>query len=415
MLRLFLIFLSFNFILLCSCSASNIFSAPTSSNPAASGQSAANISFPYQAGWLGADSAYSVPLGGGRDLWLFGDTFVGNKTAKTRQERTGMPRNSIGIAQCVSGQCSMQYYWSGMYTPTPKSFFDTGTTDWYWPMDGFVWNGKLYLMLMKMHAQGSGAFGFAFSGVSLATVPNYTAPPDQWQVNFQTVVTGATAIPGTSIVVGQGANGNPYPADPKGAAYAYFFTYGTSGSSRYTALTRLPVASLDQVAQSAGNWQYLSSSGWVAWKTASVLPANAVHVMDVGPTEFTARYHPAAAGESGGNWLAVMPSTVYFDNRGVYSVSNSIEGPWSPPATLYVYPEMQGSNPNNTPNVFCYADKEHPELESPGSLTFTYACNSTVVNEVLKNMNLYHPVVVTMAQPVASAPKREKLLKRRGK
>jgi hypothetical protein len=392
MLRIFVTFISINLILSCSCLAANNSSALAST-------SSAKMSFPYQQGWLGADSAYSIPLGGGRDLWLFGDTYAGSRKAKTRQQRTGMPRNSVGIARCTSGRCSLHYYWQRMYTKTPTSFFDTRTSDWYWPLDGFVWNGKLYIALMQMHAQGSGAFGFDFSGVSLVTIPNYTASPDQWKITYQTIVTGAAAIPGTSIVVGQGANGNPYPADPDGSAYAYFFTYGaTGGNSHYTALTRLPLAHLAQAAQSARHWQYLGSSGWTAWTTPAVLPANAVHVMDVGPTEFTVRYHPAPTGQPG-TWLAVMPSTVYFDKRGVYSVSKSLSGPWSQPATLYTYPEMQSSNPNYTPNVFCYADKEHPELESPGSLTFTYACNSIVENEVLKNMKLYHPVMITMPQP----------------
>jgi hypothetical protein len=409
---MFLILISSNLILACSCLAAINSSVPSSTGPAFSSTSAMNMNFPYQAGWLGADSAYSIPLGGGRDLWLFGDTFVGNRSAATRRHRTGMPRNSVGIARCKSGHCSMRYYWAGMYTPTPRSFFDTGTADWYWPMDGFVWKGKLYLALMQMHAQGSGAFGFAFSGVALVTIPNYTAPPNQWHVSYQTVLNGATAIPGPSIVVEQGDDGNPYPADPDGAAYAYFFTYVATGSStRYTALTRLPLASLARAAQSGGRWQYLSSSGWTPWTTPAVLPANAVHVMDAGPTELTVRYHPAPRGKSG-TWLAVMPSTVYFDKRGVYSISTSLNGPWPAPATLYVYPEMQNSNPNYTPNVFCYADKEHPELESPGSLTFTYACNSIVEDEVLKNMNLYHPRMVTMAQPVASASKKGKLLKK---
>lgn len=409
MFRMLLIPISCSLILLCSCSASGKLSA---SNPAPPGPPAANSSFPYQAGWLGADSAYSIPLDGERVLWLFGDTFVGNQSATTRQQVTGMPRNSVGIAQCASGQCTMQqYYWSSMYTATPKSFFDTGTTDWFWPLDGFVWNGKLYVMLEQMHAQGSGAFGFAYTGVSLVTIPNYTASPDQWQVNYQTILTGNAAIPGTSIVVDQGANGNPYPADPNGAAYAYFFTYGTAGGgSNYTALTRLPLANLAQATQSAGHWQYLSSSGWAAWTTSAVLPADATHVMDVGPTEFTVRYHPAAAGQSSGDWLAVMPSTAYLDDKGLYSLSTSINGPWSAPATLYTYPEMQSSSPDYTPNVFCYADKEHPELESPGSLTFTYACNSTVEEEVLKNMDLYHPVLVTVALPVASARNKERKL-----
>jgi hypothetical protein len=57
---------------------------------------------------------------------------------------------------------------------------------------------------------------------------------------------------------------------------------------------------------------------------------------------------------------------------------------------------MQKGNVDHTPNVFCYAAKEHPELESNGSFTFTYACNSTKVSEVLANSQLYHPVVVTM-------------------
>ena len=399
MLRKFLTIISINLILSCGCWAANNSSSPASTRSAQI-RFPVRMSFPYQQGWLGADSAYSIPLGGGRDLWLFGDTFVGSRKAKTRQQRTGMPRNSVGIARCTSGRCSIHYYWQQMYTRTPTSFFDTRNAEWYWPLDGFVWNGKLYIALMKMHAQGSGAFGFAFSGVSLVTIPNYTASPDRWKITYQTIVTGPAAIPGPSIVVGQGANGNPYPADPSGAAYAYFFTYGDpGGSSKYTALTRLPLANLAQAAQSAGHWQYLASSGWKAWTTPAALPANTVHVMDVGPTECTVRYHSAPNGQPG-TWLAVMPSTVYFDKRGVYSVAKSLNGPWSPPATLYTYPEMQSSNPNYTKNVFCYADKEHPELESPGSLTFTYACNSIVVDEVLKNMKLYHPVIVTMPQPV---------------
>lgn len=406
MFRISLLLIAFNLVLAGNGLASNKSRGPRSINPASSA-TALRISFPYQVGWLGADAAYSIPLGGGRLLWLFGDTFVGNRTARTRQQRTGMPRNSVGIAHCASGNCVMQYYWSGMYTPAPKSFFDTGTADWFWPLDGFVSNGKLYVMLEQMHAQGAGAFGFAYTGVSLVTVSNYTAPPDRWHVSYQTILTGDTAIPGTSIVVAQGPDGNPWPADPSGAQFAYFFTFGDAGGgSHYTALTRLPLSKLAHAAQSAGHWEYLAASGWKAWTKPAVLPADTTRVMDVGPTEFTVRYHPARKGQAGGRWLAVMPSTVYFDKRGLYSVAKSLRGPWSAPATLYTYPEMQRSNPSFTPNVFCYADKEHPELESSGSLTFTYACNSILIDEVLKDMKLYHPVLVTIAQPGTQEPKR---------
>ena len=395
MLRIFLTCISIQLILSCSCLASSHVAPATSSG-------SAKMSFPYRQGWLGADAAYSIPLGGGRDLWLFGDTFVGNRTAANRQQRTGMPRNSVGIARCTSGGCSIHYYWQRMYTKKPTSFFDTGTSQWYWPLDGFVWHGKLYIALAKMHAQGTGAFGFAYTGVTLATVPNYKESPDRWRVSYQTILTGATAIPGTSIVVDQGANGNPDPADAQGAKYAYFFTYhSAAGKTAYTALTRLPLAHLAQAAQSSGHWQYLSTKGWKQWTTAAVLPADTKHVMAVGSTEFTVRYHAAPSGQSKGKWLAVMPDPNLFDKRGIYSIADSLSGPWSRPETLYKYPEMQSGNPNYTSHVICYADKEHPELESPGTLTFTYACNSIVEDDVFKNMNLYHPIVVTVAQPAA--------------
>jgi hypothetical protein len=36
--------------------------------------------------WLGADAAYSVDLGRGRFLWLFGDGFVARKAGDTRRQ-----------------------------------------------------------------------------------------------------------------------------------------------------------------------------------------------------------------------------------------------------------------------------------------------------------------------------------------
>lgn len=74
-----------------------------------------------------------------------------------------------------------------------------------------------------------------------------------------------------------------------------------------------------------------------------------------------------------------------------YSLSSSLTGGWGPQKTLSTYPEMQPANPNYTPNVFCYAAKEHVEFETAGQLFFTYACNSTLESDITNNMNLYHP------------------------
>ncbi|HZZ39299.1 MAG TPA: hypothetical protein VFE06_09215 [Acidobacteriaceae bacterium] len=348
--------------------------------------------FPYQQGWLGADGAYSVPLGNRRSLWFFDDSFIGAADQTSRLQPTRFIHNSIGISNC-NAACTFQYFWSGMSTGTPGAVFIAPGSDWFWPMDGFVYKGKLYVALMQMHAAGSGAFGFAYSGAQLATVSNYTAPPPQWSITYQPLNTGGTAVPGVSIVVQQGPGGNPDPADPQGANYAYFFT--AAGSPPCLALLRIPLADLDHLARPGNSdWQYRSTSGaWETWPdTATTLPGNNAPVINPGATEMTVRWHNTTR-----QWLAVYPLGLRKEAH--YSVSASLTGVWGPSESLYPYPELQPSNPNFTPNLFCYAVKEHVELEAAGQLVFTYACNSTVEDEILKNMNLYHPIMVRQQLP----------------
>jgi len=134
--------------------------------------------FPYAEGWLGADDAYSIPLGGDRSLWLFGDTLVADHDAKLRSQYKVMVRNSVGISDCPSGgSCSIRYFWQKPYAPTTRSFFDTGTDDlWYWPLDAFLDGKRLFVSLLavrnKPNAGMTDAFGFEIVGTKLATISN---------------------------------------------------------------------------------------------------------------------------------------------------------------------------------------------------------------------------------------------------
>lgn len=355
--------------------------------------------FPYQQGWLGADSAYSVPLGDGRSLWLLGDTFIGPPNATSRKQFSGFIRNSIAISTCTGRNCSFHYYWAGMNTKTPDSMFAApgSSSDWLWPMDGFVYNGTLYLAFMQMHAQGSGAFGFAYSGALLASISNYRAAPNLWSIRYQRLNSGGSAVPGVSIVVQEGPVRNPDPSNPNGASYAYFFTVLTKKgpSPPRMALLRLPLEELDRAARPGNsNWEYLKAdSTWARWPASDTdMPADAAAVIDPGATEMTVRYHPATK-----QWIAVYP--IPLDRTARYSVSSSLTGPWGPSEKLYSYPEMKPGSPNYGTNVLCYAAKEHVELESPGQLLFTYACNSVRPSDVTNNMSLYRPVAVTRPLP----------------
>jgi hypothetical protein len=384
------------FMLSCGSGSKNNSSSP----PPPAAQCASASYFPCQQGWLGADGAYSVPLGNGSSLWIFADTFVGPSSATSRTQSNGFIHNSIAISTCSTQSCSFQYYWNGMNTSSQGPVFSVpgSTTDWFWPMDGFVYNGTLYLALMQMHATGGGAFGFAYSGVQLASINNYKASPSHWSITYQPLNTGGSAVPGVSIVVGQGPNSNPDPSNPQGANYAYFFTVVPSSNSStqpYMALLRLPLTQLTTAARPGNtSWEYFTtSSTWSSWSdTATALPSDNAAVINPGATEMTVRYH-----SSTNQWIAVYP--VGLDNTAFYALSSSMTGGWGASKSLYSYPEMQTSNPNYTPNVFCYAAKEHVEFESAGQLFFTYACNSTQTSDITNNMNLYRPVVVTESLP----------------
>jgi hypothetical protein len=100
-----------------------------------------------------------------------------------------------------------------MHQPHPRAFFDLGGADWFWPLDGFIAQGSLHIVLEEMHAVGTGAFGFGNSAVMLATIPNFHEPPTRWKINNEKILSGDSAVPGVSVVTGQ-ANLNPYPKDP---------------------------------------------------------------------------------------------------------------------------------------------------------------------------------------------------------
>jgi len=358
--------------------------------------------YPYRGRWHGADVAYSIQLAPERYLWLFGDTFVGSPDTQ-RIPGDSMPRNSIGIAECTSlKECHLTYAWISHPSGPPSSFFETGTAEFYWPLDGFVSGDTLYVVLQKMHTAGDGgAFGFDYSGVVLASVKNFLDPPTLWKIVYQPILSGNTVIPGVAAVGPTAAKASDDPS--VSAGYAYFFTWVKNGQSPEVALMRLPSTSLDDAALSTGHWQYLTKSGaWNAWTTPASLPKDVKTIVRGNYTEFTVVYHPELH-----RWLMTLPGG-FLDGAALLSHADSLAGNWSAPDPIYKFPEAQPSDPDHAPNVFCYAAKEHAELEIKGTFTFTYACNSMKIAEVLANPRLYHPVVVNLPMSELVGPAKKK-------
>lgn len=141
-----------------------------------------NTYFTRNSGWTGGDATYSVPLGNGKTLWSFGDTFVGNayppdaNHAYRWRHPQGMIPNTFMIQ---NGSSFITVVGTGGMDPVTwlyKPVMKTGKEDlpgigreWYWPGDATVKNGTLYMLFHRYYKFGTGAWDFYTTGTDLAT------------------------------------------------------------------------------------------------------------------------------------------------------------------------------------------------------------------------------------------------------
>jgi hypothetical protein len=79
--------------------------------------------------WIGGDGAYSVDLGAGRVLWLFGDSFIASTERRVRAE-SRMVRNALAIQHGYDPTRAFMQFWWPEVDGEPQSFH---------PEDGDAW------------------------------------------------------------------------------------------------------------------------------------------------------------------------------------------------------------------------------------------------------------------------------------
>lgn len=131
-----------------------------------------NQLFTRYSDWSGGDGAYSIRLPDGRDLWMFGDSFVDSVYADRTRPSGPLVRNAY-VVQQGNQLTTLNQTVGGVVQPmvAPQN-----PDEWYWPGDGFVSGNSLYIFQHRFIAQGSGVFGFFQTGVDLArfSLPDIT-------------------------------------------------------------------------------------------------------------------------------------------------------------------------------------------------------------------------------------------------
>jgi hypothetical protein len=311
-------------------------------------------------GWLGADVAYSIPLGANKTLWLFGDTFVG-QVSNGKRIKPRMIHSSIAIQQ-IGGE--PQYFFPTNKNGAPASFIGSpAPRSDFWLLDGARTRNGLYFFMQQVRWLDSSIWGFKCTNSWLAHVENPDDSPAQWKITtrklpFTMLPGGQNVIIGCETLVSGG----------------YVYIYGYCNAENSTAqksaiLARAPEGKLNDVPA----WQFFSNGHW---------------------TDDFQKSTPLFSGvgaEGSVSWQPFLKKFTFVYTDGIWGTivmrtADAPEGPWGELVKLYQCPEMQIS-----PSIFCYAGKGHPELSATKELLISYAVNSQKESEVLNDARLYWP------------------------
>jgi len=319
-----------------------------------------NRMFQRTNGWLGADVAYSVPLGPNKTLWLFGDTFVG-QIRDGKRTSAKMIHSSIAVQPLGD---EPQFYFPVDKKQRPQSFIKSlGPRTYFWLSDGVRAKSGLYLFMQQVEWINNTAWGFRCAGTWLAYVKNPDAAPGQWNMTkkklpFTRLADGQDMLLGSEILT----FGNS------------IYIYGYSSQTNSTAMKNQIIvrAPVDDPGDT-GRWEFYSNGTWTKDfnKTTSIFSG--------------------AGAEGSASWQPYLKKFVFIYSDGIWGsilmrTADAPEGPWNSPAKLYQCPDMKFSS-----HVFCYAAKGHPELSPNNELLISYAANSESLSEVMSDTRLYWP------------------------
>ena len=326
-------------------------SQPTLHRPEGRAFTEAEVLFHRDPRWLGADAALSVPLGNGRTVWLFGDTFIAKSNAHVRSE-SEMVRNTVAIQTGEDPRtASIAFHWRQDSDGSPASFFPERGERWYWPGHGIrLDEGPLIIFLYAIVATPGQGLGFASAGYAVAVINDPDASADTWNPRvFDIAPSTFDAIPATAVV--------------QDGAYIVAVAIRQEGTHA-GALVRYPTVLLSQGDVDGAEWWDGRMQGWVP--ESSLGAGGPTFVLDDAGSECSVHWD-----ERWGSFVHIASYGFGSSTIGLRTAP-ALTGPWSSPVVVYRPPESDGPHP------FVYAAKAHPELIGPDAadLVITYATNS---------------------------------------
>ena len=340
--------------------------------------------FDRSSGWTGADGIFSIPLSGDErpgtagattTFFTFSDTFIG-EVDENDQRLPGSTLINNTNALLTGGepdQTQIEFFWRIKANGQPQTVVlpkGAGRSDqWFWPQDGVVVRGRLYLFSLRMKPTNDPPFNFAIDGVTLLQSPATSVPAFDRYKQVDTPLyqpkngsNGDTSY-GAAVFPNTKEAGSPAPD-------GYLYVYGV----RNDLVKQLLVARVrpEQIASFTA-YQFWTGTNWSNSITA------ASPVTDRVSSELS------VSALSDGRYILVFQLDTLSDKVAVRYADSPV-GPWSDYVIVYTAPETRIS-----PNVFTYNAKAHPHLSTLDRLLISYNVNTFDFAELFTNADIYRP------------------------
>ncbi|MBI4862198.1 MAG: DUF4185 domain-containing protein [Candidatus Riflebacteria bacterium] len=308
--------------------------------------------------WLGSDDAYSVDLGEGRVLWLFGDTFIGDGTSTVRAT---MVSNTVAIQRGYDpSTASIQFFW-GHDRGKPRAFFRQPGDVAFWPGHGIRLGHGLLLFMMAIRS-AKGGLGFASAGWRAVMVEDSRSAPSEWKLRWlDSPPNDFGAVVGSASVVLHDGFVHAFSSREPGVHDVY--------------LARWPLERAGEGDLSGLQWWAGETRGWVSQSRLVGPPAV---LFGNAQTEFSVHRFP------GSGQLLEIQSEGFGGTPISARWAPALTGPWSPLVRFYTPVESSWDG------TFVYAAKAHPELTG-APVVVTYATNRTDFWRLVGDHGVYYP------------------------
>ncbi len=341
--------------------------------------------FDRSSGWTGADGIYSIPLSGderpgntadAQTFFTFSDTFIGRVNAAGERVNGSTLVNNTNalLAGAEPDPARIRFSWrttaggdpAAQVVPRPQGAERT----WFWPNDGVVVNGRLFLYSLRMREGGSGSFAFEVDGVSLLAARASDRPAFSRYAQTDTPLylpasgsAGETTY-GMALLPHTPTAGAPSPD-------GYLYVYGLRNDAFNK---RLLVARV--LPQQIANFTAYRFWDGAAWN-ADIAAAEPV----TGRVSSEFSVSPLADGR----YLLVFQLDT-LSNQVAVRYGASPVGPWSDYTVVYTAPED-----DLTRDTYTYNAKAHPHLSEPDRLLISYNVNTFDFFENFSRADIYRP------------------------